>query len=283
MVTGSWTNEEIDLLKNQYGTLTARQISVLLNCSKKRVKDKAKYLKLTSPIKGLKTYSVNKDYFSIINDQNSYWVGLIAADGCIMKIPETTGNYRLSLYISEIDKQHVENFKKIINFTGKIKIQNARLSIFPNGKMYETKKSVGVRISCDDNQFYKDLNHNFNITPNKSLTLQSPNLIAENHIRPFIRGLMDGDGWISYDQKKKHWILGFCGTKNILDWIKFNIQKYVPEALNPSVLPLKNIYHIQFSGKQTFPILNWLYDGSAIETRLDRKYAKYLEVCQFYG
>ena len=195
-------------------------------------------------------YSVNHNFFQIPNNINCYWAGILAADGNI-------SNNRVRLYLHQKDCQHIQNFISALE---------------SNYKLYTYRTACGVEMSSS--QMVTNLYTVYNITPKKSLTLLPPNLTNEDHIRSFIRGYMDGDGCISVQQKRCY--VGFCGTQNMMKWIKNSIQKYVLGTGDISIHPNHNIFEIKFTGFQCVAILNWLYKDTDSQQRLARKYDMFL-------
>lgn len=64
---------------------------------------------------GKRLYSYDEKFFEIIdNEEKSYWLGFIMADGCITK-------NKLIISLSEKDKSHLEKFKESIQSTHPIK------------------------------------------------------------------------------------------------------------------------------------------------------------------
>jgi hypothetical protein len=208
----------------------------------------------------------NRQFFDKLTSESCYWAGFVAADG---NIDTTNGGVIIAL--SEKDAEHLEKFRLAISSTSPILrrdtsngYREARLSIY------------GAR-ECQE-----ALYASFSVTPRKSLTLRPPHLEQEEYIRSFIRGYMDGDGSISKTGKNDHWQVGFLGTKEVLEWIKLQLQKYVKKIGNPSVLPDRRVFQIVFQCEQTRHILDWIYKDSSTTTRLDRKYDRYTKVCSRY-
>jgi len=262
-----WTNEEIDILKKYYGSMSIKDLQhkYLKNKTIDMIKYKANKVGLRcdkskiARMYNLRKYNYNKIFFQEPNITNSLWAGFIAADGCVMR----KGNI-LSIDISAKDYMHLKNFARAIQYNGDVKYFNNMCYIVINGAI----------------EMLDDLKRHFSIIERKSLILEPPKIHDEDYIRAFIRGYMDGDGSIFYSHN--HWSVGFAGTKSMLEWIKYNIQKYVKNIGNPSVIQNRSIFQLVFQGWQIRSILSWLYYDSIIETRLSRKYNKYLEVLQFY-
>jgi len=206
----------------------------------------------------------HQDIFADVNNKSCYWAGFIAADGCLKP-----RNGVLSIGLSSKDKQHLIKFRQALACTNPI--------------TYRLNNGYGrndLQVTAA-NDLIKSLGLNFNITPRKSLILQPPRLILENYVRAFVRGYMDGDGYISqYGGKNRpNTYIGFAGTREVLQWIKEKIQQCV-DVGNPSVYKHKNcnVHQLIFGGRQAERILDWLYIDSTQSTRLDRKYVKYEEI-----
>lgn len=70
------------------------------------------------------------------------------------------------------------------------------------------------------------------------------------------------------------WRISFTGTKNFLENIQQEIETKVKISKGPNNA---KDYVFQITGKyQLKRILDYLYKDSVVETRLNRKYAKYL-------
>ena len=196
-----------------------------------------------------------------------YWAGFLAADGSL--IPQRNV---VSIGLAEKDIDHLHILQTVLSCGNPVttRVNNA----------------FGGHVRCDlqitaARDLIESLGLNFNITSRKSLTLQPPSLKTEDNIRSFVRGYMDGDGYISqYGGKNRpNTYVGFAGTRDVLQWIKEQIQRSVKVG-NPSIYKHKNanVYQLIFGGRQAERILDWLYADSTQSTRLDRKYKKYGEI-----
>ena len=116
---------------------------------------------------------INSNYFSILNNENAYWLGLILADG---SINVKHNNFELTLK----DKEHIELFKKCLQSEHDISPKEI------HGEIY-------YRISFHDKQIINDL-ISYGILPNKSnIDFHLPT-IPDEFFNDFLRGLIDGDG-----------------------------------------------------------------------------------------
>jgi hypothetical protein len=55
-------------------------------------------------------YTINNKYFSLITEENSYWAGVFAADGCVFY---NRGVPAIQLGFQAQDREHLENLKKL--------------------------------------------------------------------------------------------------------------------------------------------------------------------------
>lgn len=206
-------------------------------------------------------YNHDSNYFSILNNDNCYWGGFIAADGNVFTKRKT-----LTIGIKYSDFEHVVKFKNSIN---------AEEPIY---KRKSERSDYNAVITLVDENILFNLKNNFNIIDAKSLVIEPPiKLGREEHISSFIRGYFDGDGCVCIT---KNPIVSFVGTYNMLNWIKENLTKYIEKIGNPKIIKVteNNVYRLKYEGRnQVINILKWIYKYEGI--KLDRKYKKLLELC----
>lgn len=200
-----WTLEQDAFLRDNYKKLQAKEIALHICRSESAVQGRANALGLK---KGYKKYSHNETFFSVPDVINSYWAGMIAADGWVKE------NY-LFLALKSDDGFHVENLANDLSYTGIVK---QRIS-----KGYKTS----IVEICSADQLVKDLEENFSITSQKSLTLKPPTLQNLDHKLAFIKGYWDGDGCIRIDEKDRLEV-SCCGTLDVLTWIQEIFDDLVP-------------------------------------------------------
>lgn len=128
-------------------------------------------------------HKLNKEYFNIIDtEEKAYWLGFIAADGCVYQMSKTA--YRLQINLSLTDIDHLQKFNECIESDYII-----------TTKKVKNSDTCTLKIACK--QLTDDL-IKYGITPKKSLIIQMPTLKEELY-RHFIRGYFDGDGCITYN------------------------------------------------------------------------------------
>lgn len=126
-------------------------------------------------------YTYNSDFFHSINDEKTaYWLGFIAADGCVF---EKEDGYRLKIGLQEKDMSHLEKFCADLESNLSVKTQAVKV----NGKAYGTSS-----VQVNSTKLCRDL-ISHGIHPQKTFTLKMPS-IPNNLMRHYIRGFIDGDG-----------------------------------------------------------------------------------------
>jgi len=193
------------------------------------------------------------EFFKKLNPISAYWAGFIAADGVL-----SFRDSLVSITLNEKDIRHLQKFKK---------------SIKTNAKIGYTKSNNSSHLSIYSKELFNSL-LGLGITPNKSLTITKikiPNSLTSY----FIRGVFDGDGSIS-GRDASHVQFDIVGNKPFLEWIQDILIKKCRVNKVRIYPTASKAYRLQYTGLQIFKILEFLYKESAISTRLDRKYKKYL-------
>lgn len=201
-----------------------------------------------------KNKKINEAYFKKIDtEEKAYFLGFIFADGNIYK-------NQLSLEIQVKDRELLEIFKKELNLNSKISYRKK-----------ENTETCCIRVVSDI--ICNDLRQ-YGIIPNKTyLTKHLPN-IPKEFLPHFLRGLLDGDGWISIDKSGYYHIGLVSYSRSICE----DFQKYCNSLINKkskSKITLKekngHSYTCQFQGlENTKQLATVLYKDNKI--CLSRKY-----------
>ena len=187
----------------------------------------------------------------------AYAVGLIVTDGCL-------SNDGRHIYFRSSEKNLVETYKKCMNVKNKI------AKTFNNG----FSKKVSYRIGHGGVQLHHWL-MGIGITPAKTYTIGKI-AIPQKFFRDFLRGHLDGDGYIQryvdkYNvYKGKRYIAQrlyarFISASQIhILWLYKMITKCLP--LKGALLVKKPftenrvpIYEIKFAKKDSLSLLRWMY------------------------
>ena len=231
---------ETQIIKLYNSGLGMSAIAKQLNISSTKVWNILKYNNIEIRRKHSK---INETYFDNPNTEKSaYWAGFIAADGYVYR----PNNY-VRLEINIKDKQHLEALGKDVD-----------------KNVTEYKKHNSCKLTISSKHVVNTLKQ-YNITQNKSLTLQFPTNINANNIHHFIRGYFDGDGSF-------YKIYDIVGNQHFLQTLVNNLpfkceySLYKPKNENSYVLRIRTK-----SLKQFF---DFMYKDATIY--LERKYEKQL-------
>ena len=204
-----------------------------------------------------KNVRFNEHAFKTIkNEQTSYWLGFLMADGYI----NVKGNTKwFHLKLAGKDEIHFKKFHTFLD--SKIKARKYKLK---DGREIIESRHYS-NILCNDL-----IKHG--CIPRKSLKLKFPNIpnFLLNH---FIRGYFDGDGCINICRKNQNtpqMRIFTIGTKNFLD----SLQSFFITIFNYKSKKYQRTgkaYILEIGGsKQCEQILQWLYSDASIY--LNRKY-----------
>lgn len=194
---------------------------------------------------------INHNYFDILNNENCYYLGFLAADGCVRP-----NRNEIKIGLSSIDREWLEEFRE--------KLQSERTI-----KDYITSKGFAVSELLFSSLKIKNELSKYSIVPNKTeldVTMQN---IPEQYKLAFIKGFFDGDGCFTINKNTKQCSVKFTShTKGILE----EIQQFFN---NGHIYSHENNYELDFSTTPSLEIMNSFY---ILDTPyLRRKKEKYEE------
>ena len=258
-----FSKDEIEFMKNNYLTMTYKEIADCLGFSERQIRGKLNNMGLT------KLRKFDKHYFDVIDcAEKAYWIGFIYADGYIICRPETR-NYELGIELQDVDKYLLERLNDQLGGVHKILDKHSRKQF--NGYDYETDSCV-LRVYCK--QIIDSLIKH-GIVQNKTYSNIYPSNIPDEYFYAFVRGFLDGDGCIYVDQKQN--VLVQFTNSNLV------FLKYLSEKIQELTLCVSHLYmekdrkYRLTIGKKSdvYKFLNWIYDDLTFPY-LERKYIKYL-------
>ena len=191
-------------------------------------------------------YFIKHDAFSHLTEDVAYWVGFIMADGNLHE--HKSGSKVLQFGLSKKDEIHLRKFKSFLRTEKPI---------------YECKKRDACVLAIHSKQIFSDLQY-YGVTPRKSLTAEVKN-ITEDMCRHFWRGVFDGDGHI----KKSEYSIFLTGSSLLCEQFSDFIFKTIGVRQSVRKYKDKNVYYINYTGKNSRKISELLYGDSNIS--LDRK------------
>lgn len=198
--------------------------------------------------------NLRRDYFKTIDSYDkAYFLGFLITDGCV------TENNNVSLQIKSSDYKILEVFRE--------KTQN-------ENKLYFDNRGC-VTFHCKSIEMQQDLAR-YGVVFRKTYKVFFPyQLVYEKYISHLIRGIFDGDGWITKTT------IGLCSANKLfLDDIRtflvseldlYPITTVKDVRKNGSVL-----YSIQWSSKRDYKILGDYIYRDKHDCYLERKFKRFL-------
>jgi hypothetical protein len=223
---------------------------------------------------GNRRYEITEGYFKTIDsEEKAYWLGFLAADGCIRRRVNEIGKSRgdaVTLKLSVLDEKHLERFRDSICPNAIISHHVSRTTT----KKGTPSVSYNCFLGVYSNELVQDI-MKLGVGPKKTFTIPKPT-IDEKYYRDYIRGFFDGDG-CCYVKKTKgsRGLYTFdikfslcCASKELRDFFaeelgKINIQTKSYDNLNLNIVG-------GFLGAKKF--FDYLYTDATIY--LQRKYDK---------
>jgi hypothetical protein len=204
-----------------------------------------------------KTYKFNENYFDVIDDENkAYILGLLYADGC--------NHYEkgmLSLSLQEDDRHILDEINALLN--------NKKPLVFENLHSKNINYHNQHRIALYSRHLC-DVMNDYGMTPRKSRTLTFPSWLNKDLYRHFIRGYVDGDGSIYWNDKTNNGSVSMIGTEQfllkVLDILRDN-------GINVKISNNHSIKELKTTSKEDMvKLITFLYYN--VNLKLNRKYQK---------
>ena len=202
-----------------------------------------------------KNLNLDENYFEKIDRiDKAYFLGFMLTDGNV----SVNGNI-IRLSLSSKDKEILNIFKEKTGNENKICIR-------------EDEKHSERTFQLRSKKWKDDLSK-YGVVPQKTNIGEMP-MIQENMMPHLIRGMIDGDGWISAPSHQ----LGFCGNEKTVTQLK----NYLVETLN--VYNVKviqsgiNLWQVDWASiKDIIKIGNYIYQDKN-DCYLKRKYDNFLQI-----
>jgi hypothetical protein len=242
---------------------TISELSIEYNVNRKQINNLFKYKNIDIQ-NVFRKYTLNESYFKDIDSfDKAYFLGLICADGWVLK---NTNYLGLSL---------VEEFPILLEKLNKYIGSNRPIKKYINK---QCTQGFYYRLDINSKIIVSDLD-NLGITQNKTFTLQFPN-IKDEFLSHFIRGHFDGDGSGRYHFKigKKlpvKPIINFLGTESFLTTLADKLSNLL-NVKKAKIHKSKNIYSVTYSSKNdVLKIYDFMYNNKK-DLFLERKFKKFI-------
>lgn len=165
-------------------------------------------------------YNYDRRYFSKEPDEHiAYWAGFFLADGYVYENKNNTHSSCFVLGLGDKDKEHLKKLAMDLGFSEKDYYQTLKKDF---GGAYN-RKNVVWKLTISSYEFVEDLKK-YNIVPKKSCK-EIPYVFNDINLElAYIRGLIDGDGYISNPSTKQIRI-GLVGSKEVCIYVKDFFEK----------------------------------------------------------
>lgn len=206
----------------------------------------------------------------IDTEEKAYWLGFLYADGYVAK-----DRFTVSISLKEEDRNHLYKFKKFLNAPNKIGFKKVCLY---NKNTDEVKEYPTATFSINRKKIHEDLIDKGCI-PQKTFKLKFPSeeTLPQNLIRHFVRGFVDGDGYIGIDiQSEKACYPRLNITCASADFLLNLVKAMSWECKALRSKQNNKAFQMEWHSYKTFEMLETLYENATIY--LDRKYQRYLEL-----
>lgn len=217
-----WTEEKDQILRDLYGKSTRQEIvSKISGSTYESIKHRAKVLNLignrsltiSKARKNQKPkYDYDINFFANKTKQSIFWAGFLASC-CRIDYKKNTICISLPLENQDI----VEAFQDAICHTGVSSKTKSKVKL----NIFRAKK------------WLLDLDNLFNLNFKSPAGRFSPHQLKDTEILVFAAGYLEGAGKIRYHAKEKKFRLIFCGSEEILNWLKIYFDELCPSLKKP--------------------------------------------------
>lgn len=207
-------------------------------------------------------YPIKEDFFDSIDTQEkAYFLGFLYADGY-----NYNAKSKISLKLQEQDKKILIQLNNLIQPTKPL-----YHIIRPENDGYKNGKNQYL-LSMNSRHMSDRLSE-LGLTQAKTFTLTFPEWLDKDLIRHFIRGYMDGDGYVN--KRRDNAQVAFVSTLLFCEKLKEIISDILSVRSSICIHKSYNIRILRIYGpKQVMKLLDWIYKDSTIH--LQRKHNAYL-------
>ena len=198
-------------------------------------------------------------YFERIDTtEKAYWLGFIAADGCVQDKP---GKRMLSICLSTKDEKHLMKFQNAIG---------SRHSIYRTHRQTPFGECRSSQLDLSSKKLATDLQR-WGIVPRKSKILRAP-IIPSALNSHWVRGYFDGDGSVSLAGRScPQLCCNVVGTKSVLDFVIRRCPVF------GQVKKYNGCYRVNFTGnRKARGFYDYLYNDA--DVMMDRKHAVFARI-----
>lgn len=110
-----WTEEEKCLIVKLYKTHTCREIGKIIGRTSEAVTTRLSMMGKSNKGRG-RRHDVDYNYSSVVDPEQAYWAGFIAADGCLYE-----RGFTLTFLLQQKDYLQLQKFKEACSYSGPVR------------------------------------------------------------------------------------------------------------------------------------------------------------------
>lgn len=265
------TEDKTSIVSQKKGGASVRELAELFSVTRPAIRRVLRPYGLVRPVS---VYGLDRSFFSQIHDERrAYWLGFLLADGNIARPP--SGGSTLRVRLQERDLPHLEKMASVFGYGGPVVVSR-------RFDKYYGRTTAKAEISLCSNQICADLDrHGFTAMKRDGSVAVLDNTLE--HLKPhLVRGLIDGDGSISFQRKShKDYSVSFCDTHEpVVKWVVSYLSMSVSTNSMKTLQSVGTGCWVVIYGcnGQVRRILDHLYGCCSPDSVLDRKYSRYLQL-----
>jgi hypothetical protein len=246
--------ELLPYIRNNLGKISQREIGKQLGIGKTSINRWSAELGFKH-----KKNTVNEEFFDEFNEYSSYLLGFIYADGNIAWNPKK-GYQTLTITAAAKDKDHLERMRRLLS---------------SSKPLLYSKKTNSYRLIANSKKLALKL-MSLGVIPRKSLTVKFPDFIPDDQMIHFLRGVIDGDGCVRFQHRKRSPYFEISISSGSEKFINGLVQAVeFTSGIKVNILKRKNgnLYTIRYTCSKGKDLAKKLYSNSTIH--LERKYLAY--------
>ena len=203
------------------------------------------------------------DYFSNLTPDSAYLLGFIAADGSIVEDKKNNNKIYKRVVIRLAETEPLEIIKSELETSSPIHKYLNKHSFKPNSVVYQ--------LNIFNQRIVRDL-ESYGITPRKTFTLEYPK-INNKLDKHFIRGILDGDGWLLIAQgdcTRKYLHIGFSSASEKFIMELKNKLDVLSDA-NGYLTKTRKTFQLRYTANKAYIIVSWLYENANLYLNRKKK------------
>lgn len=180
---------EKKIIKLYKSGLSQSKVGKLVGYHKETIGKVLRKYRVSDPNRSYRKHEIKVNFFDTWSHDMAYILGFITADGSVNR-------HTLSINLSQKDRTMLTF---ICSKLGEVPLE-------------KNKKLKSIRIRFNSVQLLKSL-EKYNILPNKTSKIRIDFDIPKKFLGDYIRGVFDGDGWVSQRPGKRHGLgFGICSA-----------------------------------------------------------------------